>query len=73
MSASTSKIPPASERALKAIAPLLTLACFIGAATIPDRQWAASCFFAVVPYLLTTYWAAFDNFDAPDEQDGEDS
>jgi hypothetical protein len=26
-----------------------------------------------VPYLLTTYWAAFDNFDAPDEQDSEDS
>ncbi len=72
------KTPPASERAIKAIAPLLTIACFVGAANIPDRQWACSCFFAVVPYLLTTYWAVFDNFDAAhndqaDQADQNDS
>ena len=59
-----SNIPPASERAIKAIAPILTVASFIGMANTTDNQLAHSFLFAGVLYLFTTSWAVFDNFDA---------
>jgi hypothetical protein len=71
-SSSKRSIPPASERAIKAIAPLMTVACFIGVNAFHDPQWAASCFFAIPPYLFTTVWCVFDNFDAGDGNDQPD-